>query len=178
MELVILGTLFGLLASILVFVIYLAAPRLSGGIKQGLFKLIQPTSLTEATLLAVWVLVAAGTLSYALTVSGVLLQSEFALIEQELLPRMTGLIYFLAVLAGMAGQYMFGLKKWKDFRIQDFARPFWVALILFGVVWGIVDQEETTLMSLIASYQNGFFWKTILDREQKSMAVHVPTAQT
>jgi hypothetical protein len=50
-------------------------------------------------------------------------------------------LYFVVMLAGMAGEYMFGLKRFKDFTVSEFARPFWVSLIIFGVPWAIVDRN-------------------------------------
>jgi hypothetical protein len=68
-------------------------------------------------------------------------------------------VYFLVMLAGMAGEYMFGLKKFKQFTVEEFVRPFWVSLIVFSVPWSLVDKGALTYGSVLACYQNGFFWK-------------------
>ena len=34
----------------------------------------------------------------------------------------------------------------------------------FGIPWSTIDKSVVSLASVIACYQNGFFWKIILDR--------------
>jgi hypothetical protein len=77
-----------------------------------------------------------------------------------------GVIYFLIMLAGMAGEYMFGLKSLKKFTFTEFVRPFWVSLIVFSVPWSLVDKSALTFASVLACYQNGFFWKSVLGRRR------------
>jgi len=78
-----------------------------------------------------------------------------------------GSIYFVVMLAGMAAEYMFGLKEWKTFSLTEFAKPFWVALIVFSIPWSLVDKNTLTFGSVLACYQNGFFWKKVLERSRK-----------
>jgi len=75
-------------------------------------------------------------------------------------------VYFIVMLAGMAGDYMFGLRKLKDFKLAEFVKPFWVSLIAFSVPWGLVQNSTFSFGSIIICYQNGFFWKNILDRSR------------
>jgi hypothetical protein len=77
-----------------------------------------------------------------------------------------GVLYFIIMLAGMAGEYMFGLKDFKKFTFAEFVRPFWVALIVFSVPWSLVDKSALTFGSVLACYQNGFFWKKVLERRR------------
>jgi hypothetical protein len=67
----------------------------------------------------------------------------------------------------MAAEYMFGLKKFKNFTLAEFSRPFWVALIVFSVPWTLVDKTALTFGSVLACYQNGFFWKKVLERSRR-----------
>jgi hypothetical protein len=85
------------------------------------------------------------------------------LADRELL---MGLAYFVIMLAGMAAEYMFGLKDFKKFTLSEFIRPFWVALIVFSVPWSLVDKSTLTFGSVLACYQNGFFWKKVLERRR------------
>jgi hypothetical protein len=78
-----------------------------------------------------------------------------------------GCFYFAMMVLGMLGEYMFRLKKWSSFRLEEFVRPLWVALIVFGIPWSTVDKSVVTLSSVITCYQNGFFWKLVLDRQRK-----------
>lgn len=78
-------------------------------------------------------------------------------------PFLVGAAYFLIMLLGMAAEYMFGLKNFKRFNVAEFVRPFWVALIVFSVPWSLVDKEAINYASLLACYQNGFFWKKVLE---------------
>jgi hypothetical protein len=77
-----------------------------------------------------------------------------------------GAAYFGMMVLGMLGEYMFRLKKWSSFKLEEFVRPFWVALIVFGVPWATVDKSTITLSSVIACYQNGFFWKMVLEKQR------------
>jgi hypothetical protein len=76
------------------------------------------------------------------------------------------IFYFAMMLAGMAGEYMFGLKRFKNFTVSEFVRPFWVSLIVFGVPWAMVDKSTLTFASILACYQNGFFWKSVLEKQR------------
>jgi hypothetical protein len=77
-----------------------------------------------------------------------------------------GCFYFAVMVLGMGGEYMFRLKRWSSFKLDEFVRPLWVALIVFGVPWATVDKSVVTLSSVIACYQNGFFWKLVLERQR------------
>lgn len=75
--------------------------------------------------------------------------------------------YFAIMVAGMGAEYMFGLKRWRKFQIEEFVRPFWVSLIVFSVPWSVIDKETVSFASIIACYQNGFFWKIVLKAREK-----------
>lgn len=48
----------------------------------------------------------------------------------------------------------------------DFFKPFIVSFIVFGVFWNKYGHEILTLNYLIISFQNGFFWQTILEKHE------------
>ena len=37
--------------------------------------------------------------------------------------------------------------------------------IVFSVPWSVVDKSAPTFASVLACYQNGFFWKKVLERK-------------
>jgi hypothetical protein len=79
------------------------------------------------------------------------------------------IVYYFVMLAGMGGEYMFGLKKLNQFTFQEFVRPLWVSVIVFAVPWSLVDKSTITFGSILACYQNGFFWKRILESKNRGM---------
>ena len=91
------------------------------------------------------------------------------------------LISLSFLVAGMASKVLYDaidalrLRKSKgeaSTRLQidnwDFVQPFLVAFIVFGAFWQLHGQESLNLTWLVLSYQNGFFWQTILRRSGKS----------
>lgn len=81
------------------------------------------------------------------------------------------------MLAGMAGKYVFDaievrrkkkaaqegnqkleLDRW------DFFQPFIIAFIVFGSFWQLHGEEALDVNWLVISFQNGFFWQTILGK--------------
>jgi hypothetical protein len=72
------------------------------------------------------------------------------------------LVYFPAMLLGMAAEYMYRIRTFRDIEFKQFAIPFWVSLIVFAAPWEGIDKGSLTYAGVIASFQNGFFWKTIL----------------
>lgn len=77
---------------------------------------------------------------------------------------MIGVFYFMIMIAGMCAEYMFGLKSLADFNLGELVRPFWVSLIVFSVPWSTIDRSGITFASVVACYQNGFFWKKVLEK--------------
>lgn len=74
------------------------------------------------------------------------------------------LLYF-AMILGMAAKYLFeaiGEDNSFEFRKWQFLKPFLVSPIVFGVVYGTIDVSASKLPLFIFSFQNGFFWQTIL----------------
>ena len=76
---------------------------------------------------------------------------------------------YLMMLLGMAAKYMYdwlGQEKNTLFSVRSFARPFFISPIIFASVYGSMGEYTGAVFLLWAfSFQNGFFWKTVLDRQ-------------
>lgn len=77
------------------------------------------------------------------------------------------LLYFSLMLLGMAGQYMWGLKNKRDFKLFEFLKPLWVSVIVFTPFWAALPSHAVTYAAAAGAYQNGFFWKIVLDGQEK-----------
>lgn len=77
--------------------------------------------------------------------------------------------YFSVMLVGMGGQYMFKLKAISEFDLQEFVRPLWVSFIVFTPFWLSADVNQVSYLPAAAAYQNGFFWKVVLDKEERKV---------
>ena len=71
------------------------------------------------------------------------------------------------MVAGMAAKYLYDaigegnapkLQKWQ------IVKPFLVSPIVFGVIYATMDESTSYLLLLIFSFQNGFFWQTVLSK--------------
>jgi divalent metal cation (Fe/Co/Zn/Cd) transporter len=93
------------------------------------------------------------------------------------------LIALVVMIAGMAAKYFFDLiearrrrKSAGDSRARlrfdrwDFAQPFLVSLIVFGSFWSGHGDDVLSLNWLIMSFQNGFFWQTLLGKQASEPA--------
>jgi hypothetical protein len=74
---------------------------------------------------------------------------------------------FFSMLVGMASKYLFdiiGEKKRRRiaFNKWQFLKPFLVSPIIFGTLLTQVPENMPVFTLLILSYQNGFFWHTLL----------------
>jgi hypothetical protein len=74
---------------------------------------------------------------------------------------------FFSMLLGMASKYLFdmiGEKKRRRiaFNKWQFLKPFLVSPIIFGTILSQVPEKMPVFTLLILSYQNGFFWHTLL----------------
>ena len=76
------------------------------------------------------------------------------------------LFYFAFMLFGMAGQYMWGLKNKSEFNAYEFLKPLWVSLIVFSPFWNSLSVQGINYAAVAAAYQNGFFWKIVLDNQK------------
>jgi hypothetical protein len=65
----------------------------------------------------------------------------------------------------MAGQYMWGLKKFSEFDYYEFLRPLWVSLIVFAPFWSTISDTGISYAAAAGAYQNGFFWKIVFDHQ-------------
>ena len=73
------------------------------------------------------------------------------------------------MLFGMAGQYFWRLKSMKTFELGEFVRPLWISFIVFTPFWTASKVDGISYVAAAAAYQNGFFWKVVLDKEVKQM---------
>ena len=85
----------------------------------------------------------------------------------DVIPWVEAGLYF-SMLAGMAAKYCYdwigeGGKRRKKFDKWQLAKPMCVSPIIFGAIYGAVDQKTSLILLLIFSFQNGFFWQTILN---------------
>jgi len=74
---------------------------------------------------------------------------------------------FFAMLVGMASKYLFDIigekkKRRITFNKWQFLKPFLVSPIIFGTILTQVPEKMPVFTLLILSYQNGFFWHTLL----------------
>ena len=88
-------------------------------------------------------------------------------------------IALLFMLLGMAGKYFFDAierrrKKRRNGQLDaklefdrwEFFQPFIISFIIFGTFWSAHGKEELTMSYLIISFQNGFFWETVLNKRE------------
>ncbi|UCH95212.1 MAG: hypothetical protein JSV88_33895 [Candidatus Aminicenantes bacterium] len=76
---------------------------------------------------------------------------------------------FFSMLAGMASKYLLdviGEKKRRRiaFNKWQFLKPFLVSPIIFGTLLSQAPENMPVFTLIILSYQNGFFWHTLLYR--------------
>jgi len=74
---------------------------------------------------------------------------------------------FFSMLVGMASKYLFDVIGEKNrrriaFNKWQFLKPFLVSPIIFGTILTQVPEKMPVFTLLILSYQNGFFWHTLL----------------
>ena len=94
----------------------------------------------------------------------------------ETSPYKEGVALFFMI-AGMAGKYVFDViekrRKRKaeghnvadiEFDQWDFFQPYIVAFAVFGLFWKSYGYEALDVGWLVISFQNGFFWQTILGK--------------
>ncbi|MBN2092727.1 hypothetical protein JW964_24105 [candidate division KSB1 bacterium] len=87
------------------------------------------------------------------------------------------IILLIVMLLGMITNYFFeflqarikakesaGQAKLPKFIWEKLVLPLLIAGILFGYFWGQHGKEPMGLAIIFISYQNGFFWQTILDK--------------
>jgi hypothetical protein len=81
-----------------------------------------------------------------------------------------GVVYFATMLAGMAAHTTWEFlpsssrKKAVTFDKWRYVRPALVAPIIFLAVWKIVGAQTFGVQSVLLSFQNGFFWQTVMSK--------------
>jgi hypothetical protein len=86
-------------------------------------------------------------------------------------------LYFVMLL-GMAAKYCYdaigegsnlNFQKWQLFK------PMLVSPMVFGAIYGNMGDQAPRFLLLIFSFQNGFFWKTVLDKTPQGRTTHSPS---
>ncbi|MCI5148331.1 MAG: hypothetical protein D3916_02860 [Candidatus Electrothrix sp. MAN1_4] len=98
------------------------------------------------------------------------------------------IIYFIIMILGMSARYITNAievrrekiiklkksskynKKSKvklDLDVYEFSYPFFFSIITFGMLLKQIEAETITVSSVVLSFQNGFFWQTVLKKEIK-----------
>jgi hypothetical protein len=75
-------------------------------------------------------------------------------------------LYFI-MLAGMVAKYFYdAIGEGNQIRFQkwQFFKPIFISPIVFGIIYGSIGKETSVLLLLIFSFQNGFFWQTVLHK--------------
>ena len=75
------------------------------------------------------------------------------------------------MIMGMAAKYLFdaiGEKNKIHFEKWQLFKPMLVAPIVFVAFYATVNQESSFLMTIGFSFQNGFFWQTVLGEKKKA----------
>lgn len=95
------------------------------------------------------------------------------------------IIYFALMILGMSARYITNAievrreknKKLKnkknnpkialEFDWYEFSYPFFFSIITFGMLLKQIETEVLTISNVVISFQNGFFWQTVLKKEIK-----------
>ena len=118
----------------------------------------------------VGIIIVAGALFYVLLDAFILESNgEITKGEENIFSKIPWLdfgLYFVMLL-GMASKYLYdaiGEKKRRKirFNIWQFLKPFLVSPIIFGTILTQIPENMPVFTLLILSYQNGFFWHTLL----------------
>jgi len=75
-------------------------------------------------------------------------------------------LYF-SMLVGMASKYLFdaiGEGNKVEFRKWQFFKPMFVSPIIFAAIYSKVGEDSPVVLLLIFSFQNGFFWQSVLKK--------------
>lgn len=75
-------------------------------------------------------------------------------------------LYFVMI-AGMMAKYLFdAIGDTNDIKFQkwQFIKPIFISPIVFGVIYSAIDQSTSGFLLFIFSFQNGFFWQTVLNK--------------
>jgi len=84
------------------------------------------------------------------------------------LPWFEVILYFVMLL-GMAAKYFYdaiGEGSTLNFQKWQLIKPMLVSPIVFAAIYGMFAEESSRVLLLTFSFQNGFFWKTVLDQKQ------------
>lgn len=86
------------------------------------------------------------------------------------------LLLFGAMLLGMVSNTLFdylnarvrarkaGKRSMPKLLWEEMLMPIVIAGLVFGYFWGKHGEEEMSLASFLVSYQNGFFWQSVLEK--------------
>ncbi len=69
------------------------------------------------------------------------------------------------MIAGMMGKHFFdAIGEGNTLRFQkwQFIKPIFISPMVFGVIYGAIDESTSLVLLFIFAFQNGFFWQTAL----------------
>lgn len=76
-----------------------------------------------------------------------------------------GLFLFVLMVGGMFARYFWELfqigKGWDEAELKPLLLPLLVSLMVFYPLWTIASGAPRNFFSIVAAFQNGFFWQTI-----------------
>lgn len=78
-------------------------------------------------------------------------------------------LYFV-MLIGMAAKYFYdaiGEGNKIQFQKWQFIKPILISPLVFGTIYSGLGEQTAKLLLLIFSFQNGFFWQTVLYKHTK-----------
>lgn len=82
-----------------------------------------------------------------------------------------GVGLFFSMIIGMLSKYFFdaiGPKGNFSFNKWSMIRPVFISPIVFLTVVSVINNDEINLLTFIFSFQNGFFWQTMLAHRANS----------
>jgi len=80
------------------------------------------------------------------------------------------MLYFVMI-AGMAAKYLYdaiGEGNKIQFQKWQFIKPIFVSPLIFASIYALIEKgtSKPLILLLIFSFQNGFFWQTVLYKAQ------------
>ncbi len=81
-------------------------------------------------------------------------------------------ILYFAMLLGMSAKFLYdgivatGSNRRKKLRLlkRELFKPMLVSPMVFISIYGVADEKTSTVLLFLFSFQNGFFWQTVLNK--------------
>jgi hypothetical protein len=88
---------------------------------------------------------------------------------------------YVAMLLGMAAKYGYdAIGEGSHLTVQKWqlVKPMLVSPMVFGAIYGNMGGRTPPLLLLIFAFQNGFFWKTVLEKTPQASTTRPHSGQT